>query len=126
MNESGQTETGGYSEQSNLLPLDEILLSAIVPNLRQVYRSVLQERMAHGATMQLIQRIKRGEVDIQSVMITDDGWQLLPARPKPPETSLPADSVKRIDDRIVNQTADNLKKEGTDGKRTDAIPSTSR
>ena len=39
------------------------------------------ERRAHAETLQLVQKLKRKEIRIEQIVITDEGWQILPERP---------------------------------------------
>jgi len=82
---------GGIKEESKgLLPLDEVIWKSLIVSMRAYFRGVILEKDAHASTLQLLQRIKRGEVDIANVMVTDDGWQVLGERPRPTDSAAPS------------------------------------
>jgi len=50
----------------------------------QLYQRLSAELTQHKNTLDLLRKIKTGETDIASVIVNEDGWQMMPPRPGTP------------------------------------------
>lgn len=63
-------------------PLSTRLLQALYPLLEQDYQALSQAEQEHRNTHSLLRRVVNGELDPSRVIVSDDGWQVLPEPPK--------------------------------------------
>lgn len=61
--------------------VESILVTQGAKNVLELVQKLNEEAQAHATTIDLLRRLKAGEVDISDVIITDDGWRIVPKRP---------------------------------------------
>ena len=76
------TNGGLAASSKELLPLDGVIYERMIGPMREYFRSVMMEKNAHIETLQLLQAVKKGEISLDRLIVTDDGWQVTPERPQ--------------------------------------------
>lgn len=62
-------------------PLSTRLLQALYPLLEEDYRALQNAEQEHRNTHSLLRRVVNGEIPLSRVIVSDDGWQVLPEPP---------------------------------------------
>ncbi len=103
-----ETLKGGLDGPKGMMPMDQILLNAHMPIMRELYANTTKEQEAHKKTLRLLQEIIKGEVDPSRVTVTDDGWQMAPPRPSAAVPAIDPSTVVQMtrelaDDQILGR-----------------------
>ena len=65
-------------------PLAERVTESLFQIAAEYEEALKHEADQHHNTLDLLQRLKRGEVSLDEVAVTDSGWRLIPPEPKEP------------------------------------------
>ena len=57
------------------------LLQALYPMLEEDSAYMTQQEQSHRNTLDVLRRIVKGELDPKMVVVSDDGWQIMPEMP---------------------------------------------
>ena len=63
-------------------PLAERITESLFQIAAEYEEGLKHEAEQHRNTLDLLKRLKRGEVSLDEVAVTDTGWRLLPPEPK--------------------------------------------
>ena len=83
--------SGGIATH-DLTSLDDIVLRVVMVPLREMYRNLTLEQIAHKNTLKLFQAFLDGELPEGKLIVNPDGWQIEVERPvDEPETDVKTD-----------------------------------
>ena len=63
-------------------PLAERITESLFQIAAEYEEGLKHEAEQHRNTLDLLKRLKRGEVSLDEVAVTDSGWRLVPPEPK--------------------------------------------
>ena len=72
------------------MPLHHDIINAFVPLLDREHEQYEGVVAQYRHLLALVGAIQRGEVSVNDVVISDDGWQIMPPEPEDDDGSSPA------------------------------------
>lgn len=80
---------GGVAFPQGLKPLDQLINESLMTPFRSVYGNYHAEWQAHRFTLRILVALKSGQLSLDDLVATDEGWQIVPKRgagtPEPEE-----------------------------------------
>ena len=61
--------------------IEGVLIGMFSQNIGQMVGMLNAEAAAHQETLNLLKALKRGDIELSRITITDDGWRVIPAPP---------------------------------------------